>query len=212
MISYRYTVARDGTFKDRRVFAYAGAGLADGKPRLPLHSCDVADKSASAQEYTATPGAMSMLAVGMASTCGILLAPSWGRSFSARHLPTSSLRATAEWSLGLKRISIMRLWLPKERPSRRLSCDFRSSVLVLYSLYQDVVRVILKQRSVRVTKGAESTSMTKAVGVLSYEKLRSSKGHVQLVELGNASQMTTYIKSACLRFLLTKLSCYATCC
>lgn len=27
---YRYTVARDGTFKDRRVFAYAGAGLADG--------------------------------------------------------------------------------------------------------------------------------------------------------------------------------------
>lgn len=121
---YRYTVARDGTFKNRRVFAYAGAGVVDGKPRPSVTSCTTTDMSA--QEFTVILKAMSMLAVVMAFTCGIPRGLCWVKSFSARRLLTFSLRVMVEWSLALKHTCIMRLWPVKERPSRRVSCWLKS--------------------------------------------------------------------------------------
>lgn len=69
--SYRYNVQEDGTWENRKTFAYVSPGIPDGKCISEYDSCGTVSDFDCLQEFTATQRAMCTPAVGMAFMCGI---------------------------------------------------------------------------------------------------------------------------------------------
>lgn len=95
----------DGTFENRKLFAFVNSGAPDGKASFPIYISNqkhVTDLDILEKVSTATPGATSMLAAVMVFRFGIHLVSSSGRSTSEplRRISTSLERV--EWSSALR--------------------------------------------------------------------------------------------------------------
>lgn len=95
---YRFNVQEDGTWDNRKTFAFVDSGVPDGKlvASLSLH-VETSAFAHKRQVFTATLRDTCTQAVGMVSTSGTPLAHSLGKFTWARRLQTSSLPAMVAW-------------------------------------------------------------------------------------------------------------------